>query len=376
MKKFILFFCTIWIISNSIAQHNIVIQSGATISTSNNAVIVFNDCNLDNASNNVSFSNSLLTENGNINTNIGGTGMLDFKQITINKPGATLKMVGDLTIQDKLIFQTGFVDLNNHILNLAPLALLKNEKSTGRLIGDNGGFASINVLMNNPNLQNPGNLGLSVTSSADMGTVSILRGHKIQTQGGSPFSIKRNYAIESSNGENFNGLLRFAYFDDELAGIDESVLQIWSSIDAANWINEGYTAKDETQNYLESSNINSLSWFTMSNPTPGIKSDPVFDYRVNKDLNKTKQILFDAKAIPNPCIQNEPAWIELTASHEVKGIIQLINPMGEIVNTKPFQTKIGYEKFLLSTQDLIKGMYFVKVTLNTGNVKNLKLQIQ
>lgn len=375
MKNVLLSFILLLAIYKLNAQQNIVILSGTSITTANNAVLVFENCNLSNSSINVNFTNALLTESGNLNTTIGGTGVLNFKQLTINKPAASLKMINDLTIQDKLIFQSGNVDLNGHILELAPLALLIGEKGTSRLVGDNGGFAAINVIMNNPNLQNPGNLGLSVTSSADMGTVSILRGHKIQSQGGLPFSIKRNYAIESNNGENFNGLMRFAYFDEELAGIDESVLQIWSSIDAANWINRGYTSKDQTLNYLQSNNLSKLEWFTMSDPTPGIGTDPIFEQRVYVSKNDADQFKLEAQLSPNPIKQNEQVWIELTVNREAKGRIQILNAVGKQIKSNPIFVKVGAQRMQLNTSEFLPGLYLIQLTFDEGCNEILKLQV-
>lgn len=376
MKNVLLGFILLLAIYKLNAQQNIVVLSGTSITTANNAVLVFENCNLNNSSINVNFTNALLTETGNLNTTIGGTGVLNFKQITMNKPAANLKMLNDLTIQDKLIFQSGNVDLNGHILELAPLALLIGEKGTSRLVGDNGGFAAINVIMNNPNLQNPGNLGLSVTSSADMGTVSILRGHKIQSQGGLPFSIKRNYAIESNNGENFNGQMRFAYFDEELAGIDESVLQIWSSIDAANWINRGYTSKDQTLNYLQSNNLSKLEWFTLSNPSPGFGSDPTLEFRDHSMKFKSGFPNLQLNLSPNPILQQQKLCIEVIIDEELKGMIHIISPVGNLIKSQAIKTKIGLQKFLLDTDDLISGIYLVKLELENGAGKVLKLQIQ
>lgn len=376
MKNVLLGFILLLAIYKLNAQQNIVVLSGTSITTANNAVLVFENCNLNNSSINVNFTNALLTETGNLNTTIGGTGVLNFKQITMNKPAANLKMLNDLTIQDKLIFQSGNVDLNGHILELAPLALLIGEKGTSRLVGDNGGFAAINVIMNNPNLQNPGNLGLSVTSSADMGTVSILRGHKIQSQGGLPFSIKRNYAIESNNGENFNGQMRFAYFDEELAGIDESVLQIWSSIDAANWINRGYTSKDQTLNYLQSNNLSKLEWFTLSNPSPGFGSDPTLEFRDHSMKFKSGFPNLQLNLSPNPILQQQKLSIEVIIDEELKGMIHIISPVGNLIKSQAIKTKIGLQKFLLDTDDLISGIYLVKLELENGAGKVLKLQIQ
>ncbi len=376
MKKSILSICYIWIFNVAIAQHNVYIQAGTNIRTSNNATLVLDNCNLVNASINASFSSCLLTELGNVSSTIGGSAGLDFKEITINKPSSVLKMTGELLIQDKLNFQTGHLDLNGNILSLAPLALFLGEKSSSRLIGENGGYATINVIMNNPNLQNPGNLGLSVTSAANMGTVSIFRGHQIQSQGGSPFSIKRHYAIESSNGSNFLGNLRFAYFDEELNGIDEDFTQIWSSDNGTNWTNRGFTNKNTVLNYIESLDLTTLEKFTLSNPTPGIAEDPVMDFRIQNKKATSSQFSVEASILPNPVSNHEDVFLELQVSKESKAIIQIINQLGQGICFNQITALPGIQKIPLQITDLPKGIYTVHILFENESNKSLKLLIQ
>ena len=376
MKKIIIFSIFLWVHYGLNAQQNVFIQTGTNVTSTVNANLVFQNCNLQNNSINANFSNCLLTESGSTNTTIGGTGVLSFKEITINKPASTLLMTSDLTIQSKLNFQSGNVDLNGHVIYLAPLALLVGEKSSSRLIGDNGGYASIDVIMNNPNFQNPGNLGLSVKSSANMGSVNITRGHKIQSQNGFPFSTKRHYSISSSNGPNFQGTLRFAYFDEEMGTNNESFIQIWSSNNGTSWLNRAFTNKNVVQNYIESSNLSVLEKFTMADPAPGIVSDPQLEIRNHTESTGLKNSQIEAILYPNPLHDEEALWLEMTANIETKGIIQIINPLGQLINRIPFQTKIGLQKITLNLNDFGKGLYLINIASDDCSDMNLKLIIQ
>lgn len=376
MKKLIIFSIFLWVHYGLNAQQNVVIQTGTNITTTVNANLVLQNCNLQNNSNNANFSNCLLTESGPTNATIGGTGVLSFKEITINKPAATLLMTNDLTIQSKLNFQSGFVDLNGYVMYLAPLALLVGEKSSSRLIGDNGGYASIDVIMNNPNFQNPGNLGLSVKTSANLGSVNITRGHKIQSQNGFPFSTKRHYSISSSNGPNFQGTLRFAYFDEEMATNNESFIQIWSSNNGTSWLNRAFTNKNVVQNYIESSSLTVLEKYTMADPAPGIVAGPTLELRNHVINQGSKPNHLDAYLFPNPIHEDEALWLELTTNVKTKGVIQMINPLGQIIKRIPFLTNNGTQKIALNINDFGKGIYMIQVASDDCADKNLKLIIQ
>lgn len=366
----------LWVHYESIAQQNVVIQTGTNLTTTVNATMVLLNCNLQNNSNNANFSNCLLTESGSTNVTIGGTGILNFKELTINKTASTLLMNSNLSIQSKLNFQSGNVDLNGNVLSLAPLALLIGEKSSSRLIGDNGGYASIDVQMNNPNFQNPGNLGLSVKTSANMGSVNITRGHKIQSQNGFPFSMKRHYSINSSNGPNFHGTLRFAYFDEEFGANNESFILIWSSNNGTSWLNRAFTNKNVIQNYIESSSLTVLEKFTLADPAPGIVAGPTLELRNHVINQGLKPNQLEANLYPNPLHEDQSLWLELTSNVETKGVIQMINPLGQIIKRIPFLTNNGTQKIALNINDFGKGIYVIQIASDDCADKNLKLIIQ
>jgi hypothetical protein len=69
---------------------------------------------------------------------------------------------------------------------------------------------------------NPGNLGAFITSAANVGVVTIRRGHVSQSGAGLASSINRYYSITAENNTNLNATLRLKYFDAELNGQNRS----------------------------------------------------------------------------------------------------------------------------------------------------------
>src|SRR5439155_20397820 len=84
--------------------------------------------------------------------------------------------------------------------------------------------------LNNPQSMNPGNLGATITSSKNLGLVTIKRGYKEQS-GGNAFnkSILRYYKITPANNTQLSATLRFSYLDAELNGVNESTANLFKS---------------------------------------------------------------------------------------------------------------------------------------------------
>lgn len=346
-------------------SQNMTIQSGAILTTDPSASIVFNNCNLINSSSSSNFSQANLLFTGNQNSSVGGPAtVLNAKQITVNKTDAYLIMIGDWAIQEKVIFQSGNINLNNKLLALAPVAIFQGEKGSSRLMGPIGGYAQIDVNMNNPILENPGNLGLSVTTPSNLGTVTVQRGHKMQTNNGDTLGIQRHYVISSTSGNAFNGTLRFAYFDEELANQNESTLQVWSSTDGISWTNEFNTGSNQITNYVESSNLPELKRFTLQEPLPGLQSKPGTVYlgtRVTPALT----------VYPNPTKGVKNIFADVLLNNTESGQLILFNSLGQ-----PMYKKLltGSQKNIdLPVDTLSSGIYFIRLFINDKEHLSAKL---
>ncbi|PEN07113.1 hypothetical protein CRI93_08235 [Longimonas halophila] len=183
----------------------------------------------------------------------------------------TLKIQSDATIA----VQNGAVlDLENGTMDLggAGSTATLDEQSGGQV---NGGPLTATRTMNAPTSVNVAGLGAVLTAGADLGDVTITRGHTIQTAEGNE-SIARYYEIApSQNNSGLDATLSHAYLNTELNGIPETELVLFKSTDGGTtWTREGVDSRDTgpaAGGTVTLSGIESFSRWTLassSNPLP------------------------------------------------------------------------------------------------------------
>jgi hypothetical protein len=263
MKKFLLLYKILFLSLPAFAQ--LSIPSGTQ--WVNNGNVTINLSNLD-LINNGTFAagNSNVKFTGNVNNNIGGNVASSFYQIEIAK-SANVKMVlsSNENVSNQVVFTSGLLDLNQKNLSLASTAVLANENENNRIIAPNGGEAIITLNLNAPNAVNAGNLGAVITSAANLGTVTIKRGHIVQSGTGPTGSILRYYSVAPQTNTALNATFRFKYFDAEKNGKDENNFALFQSNDGgSSWNNQSESNRDTSADFVEKSGLNSLSKFTLS----------------------------------------------------------------------------------------------------------------
>jgi hypothetical protein len=241
-------------------------NSGATIVMTPGTQLVLDNISLQNDGT-FNQATGIVNFNGNSNTSIGGSIAPRFYMVKLNKLPATLQLQNNIVIGNELQFLNGLLDLNTHTVTLDPTAILANENLTSHAIGALGGYIEITQSLNAPAASNPGNLAAIISSSQNLGLVTIRRGHKSQTNGaGIGNSILRYYDIIPSNNAGLNATLNFSYFDAELNRLNENNLTIWKTNNTTNWTNLGRTSNSAVANYVEQTGINDLARFTLSTP--------------------------------------------------------------------------------------------------------------
>ena len=247
-------------------QNTLKVQSGATLKTTGGVVITLQDMNLDNDGTiNQAPGEGVFRFTGNANNTISGNSSILFDIMQIAKTGAVkLSLLRNLEIGSSINFESGLIDLNSKNILLDPLALLNGESETSRIIGPAGGYVEIVKTLNAPSSINPGNLGAVISSTANLGTTTIRRGHVSQATGVGMGSISRYFDINPTNNVALNATLRFKYFDAELGPLNEATLVMWKSTDLTNWSNQGFTSRDIVANYVEKTGIADFSRWTLS----------------------------------------------------------------------------------------------------------------
>lgn len=276
MKKyFITAVLSLWCIA-SFAQVNI--GTGAQWVTSGTVTVTLQDMSLVNNGIYTPGTGSLRFTGSQVNT-IGGTAPISLYQLIIEKDsGIQFNLSNDISISNQLSFISGFLNLNQKNISLTGAAVLFNENENSRIIGSAGGEVIYTTTLNAPSSANPGNIGAIISSTANLGTVTIKRGHTNQSGTGLSTSISRYYTISPQNNTGLNATFRFNYFDAEKNGLDENSFVLYQSNDnGTSWNNLSQTTRNTASNYVEKTAVGSLSKFTLGTATviPGCSATGV-----------------------------------------------------------------------------------------------------
>jgi len=179
--------------------------------------------------------------------------------------GALLILQQNIAVSGNVVFTSSNINLNEYTLDLGTTGFLEAESESSRITTSGIGQVSATALLNSPLSANPGNLGALITSTQNLGTVILKRGHQSQIIGnGIVSSILRYYEISPTNNMELNATLRFSYLEGELNTLPENSLVLWRSTNNQQWSNEMFTARDLGANWVEKNNIASFSRWTLS----------------------------------------------------------------------------------------------------------------
>ncbi|HET6769078.1 MAG TPA: T9SS type A sorting domain-containing protein [Chitinophagaceae bacterium] len=264
MKKYLLLYKILFLSITGHAQ--LTIAPGANWVNSGNITVSLQNMDFVNDGAFIAGSSSMKFT-GNQNSNIGGTSLPFFNILEIAKTNsAKVLLTKNSSVGLSINFISGELDLNNNNILLNSSAFIAGESEDNRITGSNGGFVEITQDMNAPASVNAGNLGATISSSGDLGSVTIRRGHLPQSGTGLANSLHRYYLITPANNTNLNSTLRLRYFDAELNGQDENSLVIYQSNNSGtDWNNLSQTIRNTNANYVEKTSLASLALQTFAN---------------------------------------------------------------------------------------------------------------
>lgn len=270
MKKTSVFFCFILIVFSSNAQ--LQIAAGTNWKGTIGTYVVLDSVGLQHDAASASLDN-IFKFTGNTNTFISGATLPLFTNVEVALTGTSkIVLQRAINVSANISFQSGLLDLNNNNIDLGTTGSVTGESETTRVISPGGGYIQIINVLNAPSSTNPGNLGAIFTSTQNLGSTVIRRGHQSQTNaGGAGSSVSRYFDIGPANNSGLNATLRFSYFDAELNSLDENGIVLWRSTNTTSWTNQGFTSRNTATNYVEKTGIDAFSRWTLSsinNPLP------------------------------------------------------------------------------------------------------------
>jgi hypothetical protein len=187
-------------------------------------------------------------------------GLITHGNLLINKTSGNAVLNNNITVNGNLTVTEGDIDLNGSTIALGDSAMV--SETVGNTIKGNGTITGT-IKLNAPSAVNAFGLGATITSTADLGTTVIIRGHTRQSIT-SDSSILRYYVINPEVNTGLNATLVFKYDDSELAGLIDSTLCLYSSIDdGISWLKMNGTVSI-TSKTVTLDSIDEFSMWTLS----------------------------------------------------------------------------------------------------------------
>ena len=161
---------------------------------------------------------------GNANQTISGTSNSSFYNLSIKKTSSDALLSTNIFVTNNLTITSGNLDLQNSIVDLQSTGVIASETESNRIkVGDvinNTGTIKYTRTINNVTNFDPANLGIEITTTQNLGSITVVRGHQT-LQGTGTFAgnygIARYYEIPGIgelDGSSIN--VKMHYWDAEL----------------------------------------------------------------------------------------------------------------------------------------------------------------
>jgi hypothetical protein len=212
---------------------------------------------------------STVTFDGASNQSIAGSSSSLFYNLTNSNSSTGLTLNANIGASNVLNMNgaTADIDLNGYVIDLSSAGSITGETNTDRIYGTTGTITTTRSLSNISSL-NVAGMGLEMTTTANLGSTTLTRGHTAQTGVGGTTGIMRYYDISPTTNTGLDATLRFNYFDKELTADqqtnEDSLIYFRSTDGGATWIDRWGT-EVAASNYCELAGIDAFSRWTLSN---------------------------------------------------------------------------------------------------------------
>lgn len=328
------------------------IGRGASVVVQGNASLVLNDAALINDGQFSAGSGTVSFTGGEMKSNafIGGVSRTAFNNVLLNRH---LQLESDISISGLLTMSAGNLELNNRRLELGSSGMIMGEHLNSRITGARGGVVTAIAVLNAPQSVNPGNIGVELSSTANLGITVITRGHVSQINASGQQGIQRYYDVEPAAGTG-DLALRFHYLEPELDGNAESELVLWSGNKSSfNWTAVGKENSDAATNWLSKNNISGMNRFTL-----GVADKSLPANRIVKGLgDKSRAGVSLLQAYPNPA--RDRFTVSVYSDGDKQGTITLQDARGKVLERRQVRYVRGMNTMQWSISRYAAGTYYL-----------------
>lgn len=311
----------IFVPTTGYSQTKLIINGGYLVHNDSTQIVLQNTQFINNAIFAAGAGKVILT--GDVSSNesaIGGSQQTTFHDLEINKANNGVLLQQNITVNNELIMTSGNLDLNGDTCTLATAnGILVGESENSRITGTSGGIIRKTMDLSQPNLVNPGNIGVAITSDEHLGSTLIERSHVAQTVNGGE-GIHRSYRITPTNNAALNAEARFYYFDAELNGHPASDLGLWR-LDSTFWISPATSEEDPANNYLASEGIDFFTFWTLAPKAPQLNARVFLEGPFDSSTAEMNDNLRSSNLIPT----KEP-YTDLGYNYPASGGSEVISP--------------------------------------------------
>lgn len=313
---------------------------------------------------------------GALNSTISGSSTTGFYILEMAKlNSAKVLLSNNINVTHSINFVSGQIDLNGKNIFLASSAYLNNETELNRVTGASGGYIQIIQNISSPNMINPGSLGAFVTSSANLGSVTIRRGHTAQSGAGLAGSVNRYYSILPTTNSNLNATVRLNYFDAELNGQNENTLAIYQSTDAGgNWTNISRTTNSTTSNYVEKTAVASLALYSLANDNASAAAVTGLTFTGSRKKATDVQLKWTTQTETNMSGFQVQRKLDNEADFTDRSFVNSIAPAGNSTTTLSYQlvdanAHTGSSSYRLKIVDKANNVTYSPIIIIAGKTK-------
>lgn len=354
------------------AQGTLQVTSGAHIKTAYNAYIVFNNMHVVNNGNVAqAVGNGTIIFTGTADATISGSSSIIFDKLNIAKT-TSIKVVlqQNINVVGQVNFISGLVDLTNSMLNLGTTGTVNGETETNRIFTLGTGYVQIINTLNAPVAANPGNLGAIISTTKNLGSVTIRRGHLVQTNvSGTTPGIRRYYDILPAIDNGLKVTLRLQYFDAELNVITENTLELWKQ-GRRSWTNVGYTSRSADNNYVEKTGIGTLSRWTLSG-TINSPLKTINNIYTGAPIKENSEIKNQFCVWPNPVLQSVNVTVNVINNSSIS--LKLYDAKGSLILMRQEKLVAGKNIMSIDMSNLAAGIYNLVAEWGAGFRKSKQL---
>ena len=361
MKLISLLLLTFSWVTGLYAQNTLAISGGAQLQSSGGAFIVLRSSNLVNNGTLQMGDAGTMVFTGAKSSSFTGAGFTRLDHLWLQLGNTdTLDLQSDLHITNEIYFSGGQLNLNDAALLLGTTGVLNNESAASHAFTKGTGTIQVTRILNTPAGANPGNLGAVLSSSSNLGSTTIIRGHATQTDDAGRQSINRYYIIAPTNNAGLDATLRFTYFPSEIRDAEPEKLSLWRNTGNINgivasdintgarvtgnlgssWANTGFSTRGDGAGYIQQSGIQSFSSWTL------------FD---GNTLTKDAPFTGAFALYPNPAV--DQTTLNISSNSASKVSLRLIDGKGAVVRQKEAFLQSGANQLNIDLSGLARGVY-------------------